>query len=345
MFENSQRENIGKIGKAKLVETLFAQFKVHYPTDRAAEQDAANFKNEAAQTLLATKLFIENIHFDLTYCPLKHLGYKMVTVSLSDILAENALPKFLSITLSVSNRFSLEAMQELISGMAAACARYHVDVLQLDVNSSYQGLIAAFSVIGEVADNQLVTRSGAKENDLICVSGDFGAAYTGLLLLEREKKIFEVNPNAQPDFDGYDYLLERQLKPEARRDIIEKLREKKIVPTSMILVSNGLAAAAMHLSKASNVGCFLYENKLPIDILTFQTLKELNIVATTIALNGGEDYELMFTVSQSDYEKVKEIENVSVIGYIKDAASGNQLITNDERQLSLSAQEFTPTEE
>ena len=297
-------------------------------------------EGSASKKLFSSKLFLENIHFDLTYFPLKHLGYKMAAIAVSDILAMNGTPTGLGMSLGVSNRFSLEALEELMGGVRIFCKIHKVKLLQFEVNTSLLGLAASVSAFGEVMPDKMLARKGAKENDLICVSGDLASAYTGLILLEREKKAFEADPNTQPDLDNYHYVLERYLKPEPRTDIIQALAENNVMPSSMTVVANGLAAAALHICNASHVGCDLYEGKLPIDLITFQTLKELDIVATTIALNGGEDYELLFTIAQKDYDSIQKIKDVSVVGYVKDYASGCNLVTNDDKLIPLTAQEF-----
>lgn len=338
---NPKVEEIKELGKFGLIKLLSDKFD-HYNDSTLAGigENAAVIAIGNNDMIVSSKMFLENVHFDMTYVPLKHLGYKTIAVAVSDIVAMNALPKQVTVNIAISNRFSLEAINELTLGMQRCCDRYKIDLAGLDLSSSQTGLAISVSAIGEVDDQHLVQRAGAQENELICVSGDLGAAYTGLVLLEREKKVFDVNPNEQPQLDGYSYLLERQLKPEPRVDIIEKLREADIIPTSMTNVCDGLASALIHLCKASQKGSVIFENKLPIDMLTFKTLKDLNIVSTTIALNGGEDYELLFTVAQKDYEKLKGIENIAVVGYIKEAEAGNQLVTNDDRQIELRAQGF-----
>lgn len=338
---NPKVEELKELGKFGLINFLGEKFS-HYNTSTLSGlgENAAVIAHGNTDNVVSSKLFIENIHFDMTYVPLKHLGYKTITVAVADIVAMNALPKQVVINIAISNRFSLEAVNELTNGMRFCCDRYGIDLAGLDLCSSKTGLTISVTAIGEVEDKSLVQRVGAKENELICVSGDFGAAYTGLILLEREKKVFEVNPSEQPNLEEFKYLLERQLKPEPRVDIIRKLKEAGITPTSMTNVSDGLASALIHLCKASKVGSVIFENKLPVDMLTFRTLKDLNIVSTTIALNGGEDYELLFTIAQKDYEELKKVENISVIGYIKEEAAGNQLITNDDRQIELRAQGF-----
>ena len=338
---NPKVEELKELGKFGLINFLGEKFTHYNPSTLSGlGENAAVIAHDNTDNVVSSKLFIENIHFDMTYVPLKHLGYKTITVAAADIVAMNALPKQVVINIAISNRFSLEAVNELTNGMRFCCDRYGIDLAGLDLCSSKTGLTISVTAIGEVEDNRLVQRVGAKENELICVSGDLGAAYTGLILLEREKKVFEVNPCEQPDLEEFKYLLERQLKPEPRVDIIQQLQKVCITPTSMTNVSDGLASALIHLCKASKVGSVIFENKLPVDMLTFRTLKDLNIVSTTIALNGGEDYELLFTIAQKDYEELKKVENISVIGYIKEETAGNQLITNDDRQIELRAQGF-----
>ena len=330
----------GKVAIEQHIKKAFPQGseRKKFDTD-AAGAVAAEGKNRN-NTLFSSKIFIENVHFDLTYFPLNHLGYKMAAIAASDIVAMNGTPTGLSVSLGVSNRFSLEALEELMGGVRIFCKMYNVDLLQFEVSTSLLGMVASVSAFGTAASSKMLTRAGAKPNDLICVSGDLASAYTGLVLLEREKKAFEADPNTQPDLDNYQYVLERYLKPEPRIDILRELDKNGIMPTSMTLVANGLAGAVLHIAIASHVGCDIYEGKLPIDLLTFQTLKELDLVSTTIALNGGEDYELLFTIPQSSYEALQKIKDVSVGGYVKDYNSGCNLITNDDKQIPLEAQEF-----
>ncbi len=299
-------------------------------------------KNNAA---LSSALFTEHIDFDLSYFPLKHLGYKVIVATMMDILAMNGTPTQVRISMALSNRFAEEAINELMSGIVFCCSKFKIDLVGLDFKPSALGLIIATSMIGEIAPDQEVGRTGAKENELICVTGDLGSAYTGLILLEREKKVFQADPSQQPDFIGVDYLLERYLKPEppawALRNVGAYCNTPlPVKPTSMINLTDGLATGLIHLCNASKLGCTIFEEKLPIDILTFDKLKDLGIVATTIALNGGEDYELLFTVKQEDYEKIKEIKEISVIGYMTPESSGRHIITNDNRQFELKAQGF-----
>lgn len=345
MSENTGRQEVAQLGKYGLIENLSGKFKMENPSSVSGiGEDASVIKNQEGYMLTSSKIFLENIHFDLTYFPLKHLGYKCVAVGLSDILGMNGIPQQIRCNIAISNRFSVEAMKELMEGMRLCCSHYKIDLLGLDITSSQSGMVISIETIGNVDEEHLVSRNRAQDKELICVSGDLGGAYTGLILLEREKKVFEVNPDMKPNFAGYDYLLERQLKPEPRLDIIRALRENDIIPTSMINVSEGLATALIQLCRASYRGCAIYEDKLPIDILTFNTLKELKIVATTVALNGGEDYEILFTIKQDDYEKIQKVKDISVIGYIDEESAGMNLITNDEKLLPLKAQGFGETE-
>jgi len=292
------------------------------------------------KSVSASALFTEYIDFDLSYFPLKHLGYKVMVVSLMDIFAVNGTPKTVRINIALSNRFSENAIDEIMNGIMLCCSKYNINIIGLDIKSSATGLIIATSTTGEVAPDKVVCRNGAKENELICVTGDLGSAYAGLILLEREKKVFEADPTQQPDFIGVDYLLERYLKPEPPADILNTLSQHNILPTSMLNLNNGLASGLIQLCSASKLGCTIFEDKLPIEILTFDKLKELNIVATTIALNGGEDYELLFTIKQDDYEKIKDFKEISVIGYMTSETSGRNIITNDNRQFELKAQGY-----
>ena len=342
MREKNIQEEICQFGKFGLIQKLSTKFTSQQTSTFAGiAEDASVVKDGKKYSLFSSKLFVEKIHFDLTYFPLKHLGYKCVGVTLSDILGMNVIPTQIRVNIGISNRFSLAAVEEFMSGIELCCRYYHVELAGLDITSSASGLTISMTAFGETTDKPgVVKRDSAKEKELICVSGDLGAAYAGLILLEREKRVFEANPNEQPDLAGYDYLLEKQLKPEPRFDIVQTLEKEKILPTSMITVNEGLASALIQLCTQSKVGCTIYENKLPIDILTFNTLKELKIVATTVALNGGEDYELLFTIKQEDYEKIQKIETVSVIGYIHEESAGKNLITNDECLVELKAQGF-----
>lgn len=302
--------------------------------------DAAVIEYKAGkQTVVSTDLLIEGVHFDLTYAPLKHLGYKAVSVNVSDIYAMNATPRQILVSIALSNRFSLEAIEELYAGMLLACKRFDVDIVGGDTSSSKSGMVISITAIGEADKNEIVYRTGAKPTNLLCVSGDLGSAYLGLQILEREKKIFLENPQIQPDMEGNDYLLERQLKPEARKDIIKHLKEAGIKPTSMIDVSDGLASEVLHLCTESNVGCRLYENKIPIDPIAMQRAQEFNLNPTMCALSGGEDYELLFTVDLKDHDKIRGVKDVTVIGHMTENTEGaNLVLTGTEMLTPLKAQ-------
>lgn len=308
-------------------------------TIKGIGDDAAVIKPVEDQVILLSKdLLIEGVHFDLTYMPLKHLGYKAAVVNFSDMVAMNGLPTQIIVGLGVSSKFSVEALNEIYDGIKKACEVYHVDFVGGDTTSSVAGLFISVTVLGAVDQNKVTYRNGARVNDLICVSGDLGGAYMGLLVLEREKQVFKANPNMQPDLSQHDYILERQLKPEARTDIVRLLDEKRIVPTAMIDISDGLASEVLHICKESNKGCMVYEEKLPIDQNTFDTAKEFNIIPSVAALNGGEDYELLFTIKQEDYEKMKDVEGITVIGHITDKADGEKLVSNDNHLFNIEAQ-------
>ena len=289
------------------------------------------------KTLVSTDLLVEGVHFDLSYMPLKHLGYKAVVVNLSDIAAMNAKPTQITVSIAVSNRFPLEALEELFNGIALAAKTYNIDVIGGDTTSSQKGLIISITVLGEANLDEIVYRNGAKENDLIVVSGDLGSAYMGLQVLEREKQVFQVNPNNQPDLDAYTYLIERQLKPEARTDIKELLEKLEVKPTSMIDISDGLSSELIHICKQSNVGCNLFEEKIPVDPQFIDVCEEFNIDSTTIALNGGEDYELLFTIPLEDFDKIKANPNFTVIGHVTDASEGINLITRANTKIPIKA--------
>ncbi|MEN9347156.1 MAG: thiamine-phosphate kinase [Bacteroidota bacterium] len=308
-------------------------------TVKGAGDDAAIIEPPAGeQMVITTDLLLEGVHFDLMYVPLVHLGYKAVVVNLSDVYAMNAQPHQITVSIAMSNRFSVEAIDEIYTGIRKACEYYKVDLVGGDTSSAVNGLLISVTAIGFSKPEKLVTRSGAREGDLLCVSGDLGGAFMGLQVLEREKKVFKEAPGAQPDLSGYDYILERQLKPEARRDIIGLLEKLEVQPTAMIDISDGLASEILHLAKQSFVGCDLYEEKIPIDPQTIQAAKEFNIDHTTAALNGGEDYELLFTIKQSDYEKVKGNPSLSIIGHITEEHNGCRLITKGGGTVELKAQ-------
>ncbi len=323
MFENTDRTELGKLGEFGLIDHLTKNFEIKNTSSvKGIGDDAAVLDANGKKILITTDLLLEDIHFDLAYTPLKHLGYKSVVVNISDIYAMNAEPKQITISIGVSNRFSLEAMEEFYSGAQLACEKYSIDLVGGDTSSSKKGIVISISAIGYADEKQIVYRNGAKAGDLLCVSGDLGAAYTGLQLLEREKQVFLANPAIQPDLEGKDYIVERQLKPEAREDIIRFFEEKKIIPSSMIDISDGLASEIIHICKQSKVGCVLYEERIPIDPMTYDTAREFNLDPTTCALNGGEDYELLFTLNQQHYEIIKNNMDISVIGYITDASEG-----------------------
>lgn len=294
------------------------------------------------QVLITTDLLMEGVHFDLVYVPLKHLGYKAAIVNFSDIYAMNGTPKQITVSLALSKRFSVEDMDELYAGIRLACEEYGVDIVGGDTSSSLTGLAISITCIGEADKEKVVYRNGARETDLVCVSGDLGAAYMGLQLLEREKVALKGNTEVQPDFSGKEYLLERQLKPEARRDIIGKLAEAGIQPTSMMDISDGLSSELLHICSQSKVGCRIYEEHIPIDYQTAVMAEEFNMNLTTCALNGGEDYELLFTVPIADHEKVSEMEGVKLIGHITKQELGCALITRDGQEFELKAQGWNP---
>ncbi len=336
-FERTELDELGEFG---LIDRLTADFPIQNPsTLKGVGDDAAVINHEGERTLVSVDMLVEGIHFDMTYTPLKHLGYKAAVVNFSDIYAMNGTPTQIVIGLGVSNRYSVEALDALYDGIRLACERYHVDMVGGDVTSSKTGLIISITVIGTAKEEDIVYRSGAHPNDLLCVSGDLGGAYMGLLVLEREKAEFLANPNMQPKLEGLDYVLERQLKPEARKDVIKQLKEIGVKPTSMIDISDGLASEILHLCKESGVGCQLYEEKIPLDPTTDKLAKEFQIVPSIAALNGGEDYELLFTISQADYEKIKELSlDVSIIGYMTADKGVAELITPDKHVIPLKAQ-------
>jgi len=336
MEERTELETIGEFG---LIERLNPPKEIrNESTIIGIGDDAAALKYNDKIVLVSTDAMVEGVHFDMTYTPLKHLGHKACVINFSDIYAMNGTPKQITITISASNRFSVEALEELYSGIHLACEKYNVDIVGGDTCSSSSGLFISITVIGEVDEDKIVKRGGAKPNDLLCVTGDLGGAYAGLLVLEREKVTYQANPNFQPDFSTYEYILERQLKPEAQKETIEWFKENDVLPSSMIDISDGLASETLHLCKSSDVGCELYIEKLPIDYQTVKTLEEFKIVPDVGALNGGEDYELLFTADQKDFDKIEKNENIKVIGYITDKSQGNQLITPQNTTIELRAQ-------
>jgi thiamine-monophosphate kinase len=340
MFENkNNRTELGALGEFAIIDQIAENVEIKNPESiKGIGDDAAVIENGDRLTVVSTDMLVEGVHFDLAFHPLMHLGYKSVVVNLSDIYAMNATPKQILVSIAISNRFSLEAIEELYAGMNLACAKYKVDLVGGDTTSSTSGLILSITAIGISSKDKIVYRNGAKENDLLCVSGDLGGAYIGLQLLEREKKIFIENPKIQPDLSGNDYILERQLKPEARKDIIEKLNELGVTPTSMIDISDGLSSDVLHICRQSGVGCSIYEDKIPIDPQTFERAREFHLDPTVCALNGGEDYELLFTINQKDYEKLREHLDISIIGHMTDVASGTNLIDKSGNVVKLTAQ-------
>jgi thiamine-monophosphate kinase len=336
--KNPQRTPLSELGEFKLIEHLTQHFKVtQKSTIKSIGDDAAVLNHGKKQIVVSTDLLVEGVHFDLSYVPLKHLGYKAIVVNLSDIYAMNATATQVTVSIAVSNRFPLEALEELYAGIETAAKLYNVDVVGGDTTSSTSGLIISVTAIGVVEKGNEVLRSGAKPNDLLVVTGDIGGAYMGLQVLEREKEVFKVNPNNQPDLDMYTYIIERQLKPEARKDIVELLKELDVKPTSMIDISDGLSSEVMHLCKQSKVGVDVYEDKIPLDPQVISTCEEFNIDSTTIALNGGEDYELLMTISQEDFPKIKANPNMTVIGYMTEEDRGMHLVTRGETKIPIIA--------
>lgn len=341
-----QRTSIAQLGEFGLIEHLTQHFEIkNTSTLKGIGDDAAVLDFGTKKAVISTDLLIEGVHFDLAYMPLKHLGYKAVVVNLSDIYSMNAKATQITVSLAVSNRFPLEALEELFAGITLAAKEYGVDVIGGDTTSSQKGLILSITAIGEAEENELVYRNGAKETDLLVVTGDLGAAYMGLQVLEREKQVFQVNPNNQPDLDAYTYLIERQLKPEARKDIPGLLKALDIQPTSMIDVSDGLSSEIMHLCKQSGVGCNLYEDKLPLDPQFINVCEEFNIDATTIALNGGEDYELLLTIRMDDFEKIKGNPNFTIIGHMTQESEGIHLVTRANTKIALKARGWNALQE
>lgn len=339
------RTEIATLGEFGLIDHLTEGIQPRNESTRYGIGDDAAVLSYPAdkEVLVTTDLLLEGVHFDLTYVPLKHLGYKAAVVNFSDIYAMNGTPKQITVSLGLSKRFCVEDMEELYAGIRLACEAYHVDIVGGDTCSSYTGLTISITCIGEGEKGKTVYRNGAKETDLICVSGDLGAAYMGLQLLEREKAVLKgTDKDVQPDFAGKEYLLERQLKPEARKDIIERLRKAGVQPTAMMDISDGLSSELMHICTQSKVGCRVYEEHIPIDYQTAVMAEEFNMNLTTCALNGGEDYELLFTVPIADHEKVADMEGVKLIGHITRPELGCALITRDGQEFELKAQGWNP---
>ena len=333
------RTDIGQLGEFGLIDRIKGQFPAtQKSTVTGIGDDAAVIDTGEQFLLVSTDMLNEGIHFDLSFMPLEHLGYKSVAVNVSDIAAMNGLPQHITVSLGLSNRFSVEAVDAFYQGIRYACDDYGVDLVGGDTTASASGLVISVTVMGVVAKDQVVRRSGAQRGDVVCVTGDLGAAYVGLQVLEREKITFQENPEMQPQLDSYDYVVQRQLKPKARTDIIHDLRESSIVPTAMIDISDGLASELFHIGQQSSVGMRIYEDKLPIDGMTFQTAAEFNISPTTCALNGGEDYELLFTVRPEDFEKLKNHADIHAIGYTQEPSEGIRMITQGGQVVPIQAQ-------
>lgn len=336
--KNPQRTTLGALGEFGLIEHLTKDVEINQPTTiKGIGDDAAVLDFKDKKIVVSTDLLIEGVHFDLAYMPLKHLGYKAVVVNVSDICAMNATATQITVSIAVSNRFPVEALEELYDGIRTAAKVYNVDIVGGDTTSSQKGMIISITAIGEADEEDITYRVGAGNTDLLVVTGDIGAAYMGLQVLEREKQVFQVNPDNQPDLDAYTYLIERQLKPEARKDIKLLLKALEIKPTSMIDISDGLSSEIMHLCKQSNVGCNLYEDKLPLDPQFINVCEEFNIDSTTVAINGGEDYELLFTVRMEDFDKIKGNPNFSVIGHMTQESEGIHLVTRANTKIPLKA--------
>ena len=337
--KNQSRTSLDQLGEFGLIHHITKHFKIsHKTTVKAVGDVSAVLESSEKQTLITTDLLIEGVHFDLSYMPLKHLGYKAVVVNLSDVYAMNGAAEQITVSIAVSNRFPLEAIEELYAGIQLACETYQIDLIGGDTTSSTKGMLISVTAVGKANKEEVVFRNGANETDLIVVTGDLGAAYLGLQVLEREKQVFKVNPNNQPDLDNYTYLIERQLKPEARKDISSLLKDMDVKPTAMIDISDGLSSEIMHICSQSKVGCKIYEDKIPLDPQVISACEEFDIDSTMVALSGGEDYELLFTVPIADFDKVKGNPHLSVIGHITDQSAGLNLVTRAGQELELKAQ-------
>lgn len=344
-MEDKQTE-ISTLGEFGLIDRLTKDIELtNASSKKGVGDDAAVLEYNDTEVLVTTDLLLENVHFDLTYVPLKHLGYKAAIVNISDICAMNGTPRQLTVSLGISKRFTVEHIEQLYSGIKVACKLYGVDVVGGDTCASHQGLVISITCIGDAPKDKIVYRNGAHDTDLVCVSGNLGAAYMGLQLLEREKVASAGRPDFEPDFAGKEYLVERQLKPEARKDIIEELAAASIKPTAMMDISDGLSSELLHICKQSNVGCRIYEDRIPIDYQTAVMAEELNMNLVTAALNGGEDYELLFTVPLTDHEKVSKLKDVKTIGYITRPELGCAMITRDDNEITLKAQGWNPLAE
>ena len=338
MKEEKKEIGINDLGEFGLIDRITEKIETYNKSTILGPGDDGAVIKLSDHTVVSTDMLVEGVHFDMTFTPLKHLGYKSVIVNLSDIYAMNAEPKQITVSLAISSKYTLEAIDELYDGILLACKKYNLDIIGGDITSCQNGLTISITSIGNCKKKDLVYRSGAKENDLLIVTGDLGGAYMGLNVLQREKEVWKSNPNMQPDLDNFNYILERQLKPEARKDIITFFKESILKPTSMIDISDGLASEIFHICKKSKVGCQLYEDKIPIDSQTYQTSMDFNINPTVSALNGGEDYELLFTINQKDYEKIKGNPNMTIIGHITKKEAGINLISNGDVSTPLKAQ-------
>ena len=337
--KNTKRTELSEMGEFGLIRHLSSLIKVKNPeTIKGIGDDAAVINLGKNSGLVSTDMLVEGVHFDLSYVPMKHLGYKAAMVNFSDIYAMNGIPKQIFVSIAISNRFSLEAIEEFYAGLMIACEKHDVDIAGGDTSSSRSGMIISITVVGVAQNKQISMRNKAQVGDLICVSGDLGGAFLGLQLLEREKRIFLENPGIQPDLGENSYVLERQLKPEARKDIIQKFAEIKVVPNAMIDISDGLASELFHICKSSEVGCMIYENKLPIDQSAYQLALDLNLDPTVCAMNGGEDYELLFTIPMKDHQKVSENMDISIIGQITAESAGIYMLDKSDHVVPIAAQ-------
>ncbi len=339
MEHENRKQKISEFGEFGLIEHLTKNIELNHESSvRGVGDDAAVVNHKNLQTLITSDLLLEGIHFDLMYFPLKHLGYKAVVVNISDILAMNCKPYQIFVSLGISGKFKLEHIDELYNGIKLACEKYNLDLVGGDTTSSLTGLTISIAAIGAGEKDEIVYRNGAEKNDIICATGDLGASYMGLQLLEREKEVFRSKPGTQPELSGYEYILERQLKPEARADVIRFLEEKSIMPTSMIDISDGLSSDIIQICNASDKGCKIFQDKIPIDKNTEKMAREFDMEPTIAALNGGDDYELLFTVSADDYEKIKDVETIHSVGHITDTDYGKYMITPGEHEIELKAQ-------
>ncbi len=337
--KNQQRTALENLGEFGLIKHLTKNFELNQSSSIVGIGDDAavlDFKNK--KTIVTTDMLVEGVHFDLSYMPLKHLGYKAVIINLSDIYAMNAMATQITVSIAVSNRFPIEALEEFYEGVAMACQMYKVDLVGGDTTSSTKGMLISITALGIAEENEIVYRKGTKPNDLLVVTGDLGGAYLGLQVLEREKEVFKVNPNNQPDLEPYSYVVERQLKPEARMDIVELLEKLEVKPTAMIDISDGLSSEILHLCEQSGVGCNLFEDKIPLDPTVISAAEEFKMDSTMIALSGGEDYELLLTIDQADFPKIKGNPNLTVIGHMATKEEGAHLITRGDTKIPLSAQ-------